>query len=408
MGLFSSIKKAFKKVFKGIGKVFKAVGKFVKKVVKGIGTMIKGAMKGDLMSIIMIAAIIYTGGAMMGAWTSPFASSGALVGNAAAGSTTALTTAEAAVGAAANAAVPTLAESGFAGMAGAAEGVAGASTFTGGTAGFNAAAMAQGAGGVSALGAASDFAGMAAVPATPSMTVAGGSNLVNQAAPIGPDFVSEPGTSMVAEAINPGASEGLLSPESMGFEGAGGPDLGVTGGPSSATSPGVLETGPQYGYNAVADSMSMGPPEQMGYLDKMWSGAQDFGAEIASDPFGMAGKGVGHAANFIKDNQMVSYGLLQGLMSPEQESAQARYDAEYGAEYDNWEKKHDYAYRGGNVPTVTPSGEPLRQRSSGQLHKRPSWNSSTPGGLTPEQAMEAKALNLTPLQYAYMKRTGKI
>jgi hypothetical protein len=54
MGLFSGIKKAFKKVFKGIKKVFKKVGKFVGKI-----------LNSDFGKILMIAAAVFTGGAAL-------------------------------------------------------------------------------------------------------------------------------------------------------------------------------------------------------------------------------------------------------------------------------------------------------------------------------------------------------
>lgn len=52
MGLFSGIKKAFKKVFKGIKKVFKKVGEFAGKI-----------LSSDIGKALMIAAAVFTGGA---------------------------------------------------------------------------------------------------------------------------------------------------------------------------------------------------------------------------------------------------------------------------------------------------------------------------------------------------------
>lgn len=49
-------------------KVFKGAKKAVKGVVKGVKETVKGAMKGDIMDIVKLAAIVYTGGAAAGAW----------------------------------------------------------------------------------------------------------------------------------------------------------------------------------------------------------------------------------------------------------------------------------------------------------------------------------------------------
>ena len=68
MGLFSSIKKAVKKVFKGVKKVFKKVAKFAGRV-----------MKSKWGKALMIAAAVWTGGAALGAWGGG-AASGATAG----------------------------------------------------------------------------------------------------------------------------------------------------------------------------------------------------------------------------------------------------------------------------------------------------------------------------------------
>tara|TARA_R110000824_G_scaffold141740_2_gene308592 strand:+ start:734 stop:1447 length:714 start_codon:yes stop_codon:yes gene_type:complete len=62
MGLFSSIKKAFKKIVKGVKKVVKKVVKGVKKVVKKIGS------SKILRKLAMVAAIVVTGGAALTAF----------------------------------------------------------------------------------------------------------------------------------------------------------------------------------------------------------------------------------------------------------------------------------------------------------------------------------------------------
>lgn len=64
MGLFSGIKKAFKKVFKGIKKVFKKVGKFVGKILSS--KWAKG---------LMLAAAVFTGGMAIAAGVQGFAGS---------------------------------------------------------------------------------------------------------------------------------------------------------------------------------------------------------------------------------------------------------------------------------------------------------------------------------------------
>jgi hypothetical protein len=63
MGLFKSIKKAFKKVVKGVKKA-------VKKVVKGVGKVVKKIANSKIFKAIVIAAAIYvTGGAAIGAFS---------------------------------------------------------------------------------------------------------------------------------------------------------------------------------------------------------------------------------------------------------------------------------------------------------------------------------------------------
>ena len=62
MGLFSSIKKAFKKVVKGVSKVIKKGVKAVKKVVKKISS------SKVLRTLATIAAVVVTGGAALGAF----------------------------------------------------------------------------------------------------------------------------------------------------------------------------------------------------------------------------------------------------------------------------------------------------------------------------------------------------
>ncbi len=63
-----------------LGKVFKGVKNTVKGVVKGAKGVVKGALHGDIGSIALLAAGIYTGGAALGAWgagtTSAFAAGG--------------------------------------------------------------------------------------------------------------------------------------------------------------------------------------------------------------------------------------------------------------------------------------------------------------------------------------------
>lgn len=63
MGLFKSIKKAFKKVVKGVKKVVKKVVKGVKKVAKKIGS------SKILKALAIAAAVVVTGGAAIGAFT---------------------------------------------------------------------------------------------------------------------------------------------------------------------------------------------------------------------------------------------------------------------------------------------------------------------------------------------------
>jgi len=63
MGLFSKIKKGFKKIFKGVKKVIKKVVKGVKKVVKKISS------SKILKALAIAAAVIVTGGAAIGAFT---------------------------------------------------------------------------------------------------------------------------------------------------------------------------------------------------------------------------------------------------------------------------------------------------------------------------------------------------
>tara|TARA_A100001011_G_scaffold264059_2_gene272659 strand:- start:4867 stop:5913 length:1047 start_codon:yes stop_codon:yes gene_type:complete len=74
MGLFKSIKKAFKKVVKGVKKVVKKVVKGVKKVAKKIGS------SKILKALAIAAAVIVTGGAAIGAFTGGTAASGTFAG----------------------------------------------------------------------------------------------------------------------------------------------------------------------------------------------------------------------------------------------------------------------------------------------------------------------------------------
>ena len=69
MGLFKSIKKAFKKVVKGVKKVVKKVVKGVKKVVKKIGS------SKILKALAIAAAVVVTGGAALGAFGGSLATS---------------------------------------------------------------------------------------------------------------------------------------------------------------------------------------------------------------------------------------------------------------------------------------------------------------------------------------------
>jgi hypothetical protein len=69
MGLFSSIKKAFKKVVKGVKKVVKKVVGGVKKVVKKIGS------SKILKALAIAAAVVVTGGAALGAFGTSAATS---------------------------------------------------------------------------------------------------------------------------------------------------------------------------------------------------------------------------------------------------------------------------------------------------------------------------------------------
>jgi hypothetical protein len=382
MGIFSGIKKITKSVFKGVKKVFKTVGKAVKKVAKSIGGIIKGAMKGDLMSLLMVAGAIYMGGAMLGAWQSPFAGingmlapAGSQAGQIAQYAAATGTTATGAGSQAAMLAAQT-AEFGGAGLA--------STAASGAYGGVSSGLLAAQAAGIDTLAAAADpsllapasgdiNAAMAAQSGGP-VDVVGGSDLVAQGRPAHWGSPSQP-----APAGADSASWGI--------------DQRI---------PGSEIQGSEYGWNPDAANYSMGPPEQ-GLLDKAWSGVKEFGADIAADPMGAAWEGAKGVGNFIKDNQMVSYGLLTGLFSPDPADT-ARADHE--AELDNWKAKRDYAYRGGMVPTVTPSGRPLRQGSTGNLHARPRWDTS--GGMSPQDAAQAQALGMTPLQYAYLKRTGKI
>lgn len=70
MGLFSKIKKAFKKVIKGVKKVVKKVVGGVKKVVKKIGS------SKILKALAIAAAVVVTGGAALGAFGTSAATSG--------------------------------------------------------------------------------------------------------------------------------------------------------------------------------------------------------------------------------------------------------------------------------------------------------------------------------------------
>jgi len=69
MGLFSGIKKAFKKIVKGVKKVVKGVVKGVKKVVKKIGS------SKILKALAIAAAVVVTGGAAIGAFGGSLATS---------------------------------------------------------------------------------------------------------------------------------------------------------------------------------------------------------------------------------------------------------------------------------------------------------------------------------------------
>ena len=69
MGLFSGIKKAFKKIVKGVKKVVKGVVKGVKKVAKKIGS------SKILKALAIAAAVVVTGGAAIGAFGGSLASS---------------------------------------------------------------------------------------------------------------------------------------------------------------------------------------------------------------------------------------------------------------------------------------------------------------------------------------------
>ena len=70
MGLFSGIKKAFKKIVKGVKKVVKGVVKGVKKVAKKIGS------SKILKALAIAAAVVVTGGAAIGAFGGKLAASG--------------------------------------------------------------------------------------------------------------------------------------------------------------------------------------------------------------------------------------------------------------------------------------------------------------------------------------------
>jgi hypothetical protein len=74
MGLFKSIKKAFKKVTRGIKKVVKGVVKGVKKVVKKISS------SKILKALAIAAAVVVTGGAAIAAFTGGTAASGTFAG----------------------------------------------------------------------------------------------------------------------------------------------------------------------------------------------------------------------------------------------------------------------------------------------------------------------------------------
>lgn len=74
MGLFKSIKKAFKKVTRGIKKVVKGVVKGVKKVVKKISS------SKILKALAIAAAVVVTGGAAVAAFTGGTAASGTFAG----------------------------------------------------------------------------------------------------------------------------------------------------------------------------------------------------------------------------------------------------------------------------------------------------------------------------------------
>ena len=70
MGIFSSIKKAFKKVVKGVKKVFKKVGKFVGKIASS-----------KIGKILMIGLTVFTLGSALMAGASAFSSAGAAGGS---------------------------------------------------------------------------------------------------------------------------------------------------------------------------------------------------------------------------------------------------------------------------------------------------------------------------------------
>lgn len=64
-----------------MSKIVKGVFKGIKKIVKGVTKTFKSILKSPLGKALLLAAVIYTGGAALGYWQSPFASiNGALTG----------------------------------------------------------------------------------------------------------------------------------------------------------------------------------------------------------------------------------------------------------------------------------------------------------------------------------------
>jgi hypothetical protein len=118
-GVFKAIGKAVKGIFKGIKKVFSAVGKAVSKI-----------FGSKLGKILLIAAAIFTGGAALGLWATPFATAAGTAGAGVGMSTAAgMTAGTAGVSTAAAGAFEGLGMIGATGATGAA-GAAGAGGFT--------------------------------------------------------------------------------------------------------------------------------------------------------------------------------------------------------------------------------------------------------------------------------------